>query len=562
VTDVPRTCRSLLRAGRSARSSAAVIVALVALGVGGCEQLAHTRNDGSTSGTTGLGTTGHSGASSGSTGHGASTGSSSTASSTGNTGSTSSTSSTGSSGSTGTTATVPGAPTGVAVTIASTLPLGGAWRATVTWQPPASPGSSPLASYTVTATAPSQPSVSATVVGSAASATGFGPLVIDAHYAFTVTATNASGSGPASAPANFDACLLLTPPSFGAPQTLVINSAPRKITLVDLNADGLGDLVFSEGSETSYALASDAGFQRFKNLFFSGNTGGIFAVGDLNGDGLPDVAGTDPSQNTLLLALSGGANTFQQSRSLNLGTGSPAVSNDFYVAIRRRANPATAGVVVGDKANALVIDVVDPIGAFPLITRYPMPGSELSGLTCGRLGGQVDDSVVTVDLNGGTVRSAQGAALGPPTPLPSTTANRGVITGDFNRDGILDLAIGPDFNAQMFLQVLLGLPDAGFGPPSAFPLIGSSSANFGLATADINADGILDLIHANTADGSVGVLLGQRDGGFSPETRVITGLTSPSPIAAGDFTGDGRADLAVGDSAAVIHLYANTFACH
>src|SRR5206468_3361575 len=88
----------------------------------------------------------------------------------------------------GTPAVAPGAPTGVSA-------IAGDAQATVSWTPPASDGGSPITSYTVTSSAGD----TAAVAGSATSATVTG-LTNGTIYTFTVTATNAVGTGPASAP--------------------------------------------------------------------------------------------------------------------------------------------------------------------------------------------------------------------------------------------------------------------------------------------------------------------------------------------------------------------------
>ena len=86
-------------------------------------------------------------------------------------------------------ATAPGAPTAVSATA-------GNQSASLTWSAPASDGGSAITGYDVLL-APAPPSAVSTVTGTTASITG---LVNGTTYTFSVTATNAIGTGPASAP--------------------------------------------------------------------------------------------------------------------------------------------------------------------------------------------------------------------------------------------------------------------------------------------------------------------------------------------------------------------------
>src|SRR5205807_1011689 len=85
--------------------------------------------------------------------------------------------------------TAPGAPTGVTATAGNA-------SANVAWLAPLSTGGSPITSYTVTS---SPPGVVASVPASVTS-TAVSGLTNGTTYTFTVTAANAQGSSPASAP--------------------------------------------------------------------------------------------------------------------------------------------------------------------------------------------------------------------------------------------------------------------------------------------------------------------------------------------------------------------------
>ena len=85
---------------------------------------------------------------------------------------------------------VPGAPTGVTATRGNA-------SATVSWTAPASTGGSAITSYTVRSNTGSVVTVDGSTLSTAV--TG---LTDGTSYTFTVTATNAAGSGPASAPSN------------------------------------------------------------------------------------------------------------------------------------------------------------------------------------------------------------------------------------------------------------------------------------------------------------------------------------------------------------------------
>src|SRR3989442_14154262 len=65
-----------------------------------------------------------------------------------------------------------------------------------------------------------------------------------------------------------------------------------------------------------------------------------------------------------------------------------------------------------------------------------------------------------------------------------------------------------------------------------------------LATGDFNRDGRIDLAIANNGSNSISILSGKGDGTFQTAVSLSLGF-APSSVAAGDFNRDGNSDLAV-----------------
>lgn len=112
---------------------------------------------------------------------------------------------------------------------------------------------------------------------------------------------------------------------------------------------------------------------------------------------------------------------------------------------------------------------------------------------------------------------------------------------DLNGNGVLDL-LNSDSGLDGF-TVRLGLGEAQFGEPKFFP---SGPVPVGIHTGDFNGDGHLDVAISNygRADepGFVTVHFGDGQGGFG-EPSVLTAGEGPTELAVADFNGDGHLDI-------------------
>jgi FG-GAP-like repeat len=123
------------------------------------------------------------------------------------------------------------------------------------------------------------------------------------------------------------------------------------------------------------------------------------------------------------------------------------------------------------------------------------------------------------------------------SPFASGTRMHAVAAGYFNSDSLLDLAV-TRIDGQ--LELLLRLPGGGFARGSLFTVGAEPTA---IAVGDYNGDGLADLATANRTGDTVTILL--RSGGtFATEATIPAG-NDPIGIVAADFDGNGRADLAV-----------------
>jgi len=117
-----------------------------------------------------------------------------------------------------------------------------------------------------------------------------------------------------------------------------------------------------------------------------------------------------------------------------------------------------------------------------------------------------------------------------------------IVTGDFNRDGNLDLAVADTLKGGV--AILLGNGDGTFQTARHLQV----NAPNAIGVADVNGDGIPDLIALGYAQSSpLSVFLGNGDGTFTVKSRFLV-AGSPIALTIADFNGDGKLDVAVANS--------------
>src|SRR5262245_22992706 len=138
------------------------------------------------------------------------------------------------------------------------------------------------------------------------------------------------------------------------------------------------------------------------------------------------------------------------------------------------------------------------------------------------------------------------------TSFTLASAPRGLTVGDFNEDGIRDLAVA----AQTRLYVLLGQGSGGVGNGSfANPVGYAGPSPWGVSTGDFNGDGITDLAVANGTASEITIYPGLGSGGVGDGTfgggLSVAVSGGQREVAVGDFNHDGFDDLATGSGTRV-----------
>ena len=127
------------------------------------------------------------------------------------------------------------------------------------------------------------------------------------------------------------------------------------------------------------------------------------------------------------------------------------------------------------------------------------------------------------------------------TAHPTVPTARYIARGDFNGDGIPDFAVVEQLAGAV--AVFLGNGDGTFTAAGGSPLSAGGSNEVGVAVADFNNDGKVDVAATNYASGIVSIFLGNGDGTFGASNNNLSMGSNPEYLLAADLNHDGNIDL-------------------
>lgn len=338
---------------------------------------------------------------------------------------------------------------------------------------------------------------------------------------------------------------------------LCSQSGAGRLTVGDFNNDKKMDVASLYSYVVSVSLGNGDGTCRPGVSFSSITPSGYYAQdivsGDFNGDGNDDIVTLDPFGSAIIF-LGNGDGSFQEKRTYPVGNYPQRITvGDFNG--DGNLDIATANYY----GYRITVLIGNGDGTFwerrdfgKYIPRSDYGGGDPWAITTGDFNADGYVDLATANIMSGTVSVFLGNGDGvfeDKGEYITGTYPRDIAVGDFNGDGKMDLATSISHYAYGTISVLLGNGDGTF---QTNHILRSGWGAFGIAVADFDNNGTVDLVATNTSGAgiegnTVSVFLGNGDATFQPPRNYSSYGGSPGKVIATDFNGDGSIDVVIGN---------------
>lgn len=352
---------------------------------------------------------------------------------------------------------------------------------------------------------------------------------------------------------------------FAPADAVAVTSRPSFLVVDDLDRDGVDDVVLVSTRDTVsilYGSSSSATLFEAPLVVSIGKRLRGAAVGDTNQDGMLDVVVADERLRGAFLIESRSSRSFATPRFVPTGI------KPYSVAVADIDHLGGADLVVGERRTGVVSILLNRSSQTFAHGPRLASGDGLAHIRCSDLDGDSLPELIAVSAGRfGQITifpglESRGAIAYSDSISFPTDANRAeLVIGDVDDNGTMDLALlsGTRGRDTSRIEVAMIAADNGVAATDVVdtpcPRYGRNRRchGRGLAAADFDGDGILDLAVGLRNQSSAGRYGTQRAGLVSflrgrGDTFVPDGVApwlerAPEAIAAGDFNGDGRPDI-------------------
>lgn len=325
---------------------------------------------------------------------------------------------------------------------------------------------------------------------------------------------------------------------------LDVGGASSDILVLDHDGDGNLDLLVNGGRRVTVLLGDGAGHFEARDVVDAGEHPVDIDLGDLDEDGHMDVvvANHETRYVTLLFGSDDGLGTRRAER-LDVDV-SP---HPHAVSLADLDADGHLDLVVDDRdRRRLQVYAGRGDGSFTPSRPIDVGGDPYRGMTIADVDGDRRLDVVTpnprrvaIQLGDGHGGFTPGPDLASGAMPPFSTA-----VGDFDGDGVADIAAGSgEGRGAVAVWLGSGAGEFALAPGSPYEIAQGPTA---MSTADVDGDGIADILVTSYVGDEVAVVLG---GAQLRVVRIPLG-DNPWGVAAGDLDGDGLVDLVTGNDGA------------